>query len=178
MKVMIVSDSHSMSRDKLLAILKQQKVDYYLHCGDIYMTFDDLPLNNFYNVRGNNDNRSIKEELTLNIDGLNFWIVHGHKYNVDFNIEGLNDHIKDKNIDVVCFGHTHRPTYERENNVIFVNPGSLAYPRGRYPNPTYCIFDTSNKQVTFYDSKTNEVCDPFNIERKKVSIFDIFKRKN
>lgn len=178
MKVMILSDSHSMPRSDLLTLLKTQNVDYYIHCGDIYLTYDSLPLNNFYNCRGNNDNRNIKEELFITIDNLKFWIVHGHRYNVEFNTEGLAYNAKQQNIDVVCFGHTHRPYLQTEDNITYINPGSVTYPRGDYHNPTYCIFDTTTKEVTYYDVKTNSICNPFEISKKtKKSILSFFKKK-
>ena len=34
-------------------------------------------------------------------------------------------------MDVVVFGHTHIPTYKTIDDIIFINPGSLAYPRGK-----------------------------------------------
>lgn len=39
MKVMILSDSHHISKTDLLTLLKNNHVDYYIHCGDIYKKF-------------------------------------------------------------------------------------------------------------------------------------------
>ena len=55
MKVMILSDSHHISKTDLLTLLKNNHVDYYIHCGDIYKSFDKITLPNFYLVKGNND---------------------------------------------------------------------------------------------------------------------------
>ena len=55
MKIMILSDSHSMTKQTLLNFINQHPADYYIHCGDIYMPYSPLEIDNFYNVRGNND---------------------------------------------------------------------------------------------------------------------------
>ena len=160
MKIMILSDSHSVSKTDLLTLLKNNSVNYYIHCGDIYMTYDGINLNSFYLVRGNNDFGNIPDELFITIDDLKFYIVHGHRYDVDYNLE--------KGADIVCFGHTHRPYYDFHEGITFINPGSVCYPRGQYRNPTYCIFDTKTKKSTFYDVTTLEPCDPFSpMERPK-----------
>lgn len=46
MKVMILSDSHHISKTDLLTLLKNNRVDYYIHCGDIYKSFDKITLPN------------------------------------------------------------------------------------------------------------------------------------
>ena len=178
MKIMILSDSHSMNKTELLKLMKRHKVDYYIHCGDIYMTFDGLALDHFYNVRGNNDRPPIPKELTMVIDGLKFYIVHGHLFNVDFGIQELETYAKENHIDIVCFGHTHNPTYIVKDNIIYINPGSVTYPRGKYRGATYCLFDTQTKKVDFYDVKQNEICHPFYEKPKETfSIFHFFKKK-
>ena len=55
MKIMILSDSHSMTKQTLLNFINQHPADYYIHCGDIYMPYSPLEIDNFYNVRGNNE---------------------------------------------------------------------------------------------------------------------------
>lgn len=89
MKIMILSDSHSVSKTDLLTLLKNNSVNYYIHCGDIYMTYDGINLNSFYLVRGNNDFGNIPDELFITIDDLKFYIVHGHRYDVDYNLDYL-----------------------------------------------------------------------------------------
>lgn len=178
MKIMILSDSHSMNKAELLKLMSRHQVDYYLHCGDIYMTYQGLELENFYNVRGNNDRPPIPQELTLDIDGLRFYIVHGHLFNVDFGISELETYAKNNHIDIVCFGHTHSPTYIIKDQITYINPGSVTYPRGKYRSPTYCLFDTASRQLDFYDVKTNTICDPFHEDAKEpFSIFNFFKKK-
>lgn len=89
MKIMILSDSHMMERAELLDLLKENSVDYYIHCGDIFMDYDGLPLNNFYLVRGNNDYGKIPDVITPTFDNLKFFVTHGHRYSVGYNLNNL-----------------------------------------------------------------------------------------
>ena len=178
MKVMILSDSHSMPKKELFKIMELQQADEYIHCGDIYMPFENLEKKHFYNVRGNNDRKPIPDHLTLEIDGLRFFIVHGHLYHVDHGIHELENYAKDHHIDVVCFGHTHQPFYLVKDQIIYINPGSVTYPRGTYRRPTYCLFDTQSKEVVFYDVKDQTRCDPFvKQEKESFSFFHLCKNK-
>ena len=160
MKIMILSDSHMMERAELLDLLKENSVDYYIHCGDIFMDYDDLPLNNFYLVRGNNDYGKIPDVITPTFDNLKFFVTHGHRYSVGYNLNNLYQEGKKNGADVICYGHTHRPFLDQINDTIVINPGSVYFPRGQYHNPTYCIFDTTTKQTVFYDVLTKEQCFP------------------
>lgn len=161
MKIMILSDSHAMSKKDLMNLLQAQKVDAYIHCGDIYMTYTGLPLPNFHLVRGNNDFGDIPQELELTLDKKRFFVTHGHHYYVDYGVEELLEIAKEKDVDIVCFGHTHRPYLQQIDNITFINPGSCQFPRGNYRHPTYVIYDTTTDIVAFYDVSTNEPCDPF-----------------
>lgn len=178
MQIMILSDSHSMKKNDLIKIISRHPADCYIHCGDVFMPYTDIEIGHFYIVKGNNDRPPIPENLTLEIDGLNFFIVHGHLYHVDAGIQGLASYAKEHHIDVVCFGHTHRPTCQIQDDIIYINPGSVTYPRGQYRYPTYCLFDTKTKKVTYYNVKDDKVCDPFQAEPKKnFSLRHIFQKK-
>ena len=78
MKIMILSDSHSMTKQTLLQFIKNHPASYYIHCGDIYMPYTPLEVDHFYNVRGNNDFVDLPKDLTLDIDHLKFFICHGY----------------------------------------------------------------------------------------------------
>ena len=175
MKIMILSDSHSMTKQTLLNFINQHPADYYIHCGDIYMPYSPLDIDNFYNVRGNNDFADIPKDLTLTIDGLNFFICHGHLFHIDESMYDLEQYALNHIIDVVCFGHSHNPTCYKKENTLFINPGSVTFPRGNYPHPTYCIFDTENHEVQFYDLKENQPCNPFEVKKKESFFKRFFK---
>ena len=53
------------------------------------------------------------------------------------------EHFKPDSIsgyNVMLNGHTHIPLAKEQDGVIFVNPGSVALPRGGY-EPSYCMFE-------------------------------------
>lgn len=178
MKIMILSDSHSMKKNDLLKLLNSQKADYYVHCGDIFMPYEPLNLSNFYIVKGNNDFNITDPDLTIELDGLRFYIVHGHQYQIDLGTALLENYAQENHIDIVCFGHTHQPTYITKNHTTYINPGSVTYPRGHYRYPTYCMFDTKTKKITYYNVKDHTICDPFvKTDKKKTSRFHFFKKK-
>ncbi|WP_455683056.1 YfcE family phosphodiesterase [Thomasclavelia sp.] len=165
MKVMILSDSHTISKNDLLALFKHNQADYYIHCGDIYMSYEKLNLNNFYLAKGNNDfNKNINDDLFITIDNLKFFITHGHRYNVNANLNYLYKTGEDKNADIICFGHTHRPYFKVHKKITMINPGSICYPRGQCCCATYCIFDTKNRKNIFYDANTFLPYNPFKKE--------------
>lgn len=176
MKVMILSDSHSMSKSNLIDLLNNQAVDYYIHCGDIFMSYDTLGLSNFYLVQGNNDFGNVPKEITITLDNKKFFVTHGHLYYVDYDIEGIVAKGKEVHADIICYGHTHAPFLQTVDSILVINPGSVTYPRGAYRKPTYCILDTVTLDVTFYDASTHEVCHPFTSCKEKHSIFkNLFK---
>lgn len=44
-----------------------------------------------------------------------------------------------RGMDIVMFGHTHRPVIIVEDNITLINPGSISYPRQADGIPTYII---------------------------------------
>ena len=47
----------------------------------------------------------------------------------------------DRGIDIVLYGHTHRPVIDIDDDIIAVNPGSLSYPRQEGRQPSYAIME-------------------------------------
>ena len=53
--------------------------------------------------------------------------------------EILKDEARSRGIDIVMYGHTHRPVIERDEDIIAINPGSLTYPRQEGRQPSYVL---------------------------------------
>ena len=70
--------------------------------------------------------------------------------------------------DIVCFGHTHRAFLEELDDIIFLNPGSLTFPKG-FSNETYAIAKTSEKsiQIDVYDMKQDKPILSFKKQKKR-----------
>ncbi|WP_249029679.1 metallophosphoesterase family protein [Tannockella kyphosi] len=172
MKIMIVSDSHYLSKNELLSIMQSKQVDCYFHCGDIYMPYTPLPLSSCYVVRGNNDYTDSPQEIVTTIDGLTIYATHGHYYYVEYSKEELANKAKQMGASICFFGHTHVAFKEEINGVLCINPGSVSLPRGAFRVKTYAIMDTETFNVTFYSVETGEACDPFQeVEKHRFSFF-------
>jgi len=55
--------------------------------------------------------------------------------------ERLKQEARARGVDIVFYGHTHRPVVEIEDDVIAVNPGSISYPRQDERKPSYVIME-------------------------------------
>lgn len=85
------------------------------------------------------------------VDGLELYLTHGHIYNREnrkkFNNEGI-----------LISGHEHIPEIVEEDGMIFINPGSISYPRDGgvatymiYENKKFTIYDVTGKIVKEFD---------------------------
>lgn len=50
--------------------------------------------------------------------------------------------------DIVISGHNHLPLIYYGRQTIFINPGSIGFPIGKWALPSYCILDTSDFSCT------------------------------
>lgn len=153
MRVLIVSDTHR-KNDLYLKVLEKEKPDMVFHCGDVegseYLLTEavDCPV---HIVLGNNDFFSaLPRELTVEVGPHRVWMVHGHNYYVSFGTEELLDEAMNRNVDVVFYGHTHRPLIEKHEGITILNPGSLSYPRQEGKCPSYAIMEVEEGRETKY----------------------------
>ncbi len=145
MKVLIVSDTHR-KNDNFLKVLEQvSPVDMVVHCGDVegseYL-FESAAGCSLEIVAGNNDFFSnLPLEKEFNIGRYRVWLTHGHHYYVSMGTEMIKQEAAARGVDIVFFGHTHRPVIEYGAGVIAVNPGSISYPRQDGRNASYVLMD-------------------------------------
>jgi len=128
MKIGLISDTHGLLRPQAVYALKG--VDAIIHAGDIgsdeilEQLADIAPV---HAVRGNNDRASwanaIPEFLDLEFGKRRIYVLHNlHELSVD-----------PKQYAVVISGHSHRPKVDKQNGVLFVNPGSAGPRRFNLP---------------------------------------------
>ncbi|MCY6957039.1 metallophosphoesterase [Clostridium brassicae] len=136
MRIGVVSDTH---RDKTIlpmVVKSLEDVDLIIHLGDNVQDVEEIKKiykKNIINVKGNCDfGNKCPEEIFKEIEGVKFFITHGHKYDVKYNILNLKYRAEELGADVALFGHTHLSGIEYENGIWFVNPGSPSVPRDRY----------------------------------------------
>ncbi len=131
MKTGIISDTHGVNSFIESAMEYLRNVDLIIHAGDHYNDAEYIQRN--YDIRvigvaGNCDKENIDEKIEV-IANKKFFITHGHKYNVKTNISNIFYAGKEKNADIVIFGHSHVPFYEVEEGIVLINPGSVSLPR-------------------------------------------------
>ncbi|MCL6585591.1 MAG: metallophosphoesterase [Anoxybacillus sp.] len=162
MKVFIVSDSHGLTNELLeIANRHAHEAAAFIHCGDSELSDNCKELQPFISVGGNCDFvRSFAKEQTADIQGIRFFITHGHLYNVKMTLMNLYYRAKEVGANVVCFGHSHIALAEKIDDVLFINPGSILLPRLRKER-TYASVQIDNGQaiVQFYDLNGQEMLD-------------------
>ncbi len=147
MKVLIVSDTHR-KNDNYFVALEREKPDMVIHCGDaegseyVLTEAAGCPV---YIVTGNNDFFSaLPRELDLEIGSYKVWVTHGHNYYVSMGNEHIRQEALIRGVDIVLYGHTHRPVVDRSGKVTAVNPGSLSYPRQEGRRPSYVVMEVGD----------------------------------
>ena len=64
------------------------------------------------------------------------------------------NNLPSNDFDILLFGHTHSPLMKIINKKLFINPGSITYPRGLY-NESYIIYE--NNKFKLIDLNSNKV---------------------
>ena len=155
--VLIISDSHGLT-DEVKEIKKkyESQVDGMIHCGDSELNLHDKELEGFYYAKGNVDfDSEMEEEQAFTIDGVTFFVTHGHLFNIKSTLMPLNYRAEELGADVVCFGHSHMAGAEKVENRLFINPGSCRQPRD-HREPTYAILNWNDDlvfQLQYYNMK-------------------------
>ncbi len=149
MNILVISDSHGKTNlvFQLLQKLHSQ-LDYVIHLGDCFSDieyyttiFTDLI---FVTVTGNCD-YFYQDNLSqiITIENTRIFVTHGHKYKVKTGLEQLRRAALEVNANICLFGHTHCGEVTRSGDILFFNPGSLAFPRDGC-KPTYGLIDISS----------------------------------
>ena len=149
MKVLIVSDTHKYNRNFYEA-LRLENPDLVIHCGDAEGAEDEFAEAAACPVKvvlGNNDFFSdLPRELMLDIGPYKVWVVHALNYHVSMGNEFIKGEAIERGVDIVLYGHTHRPVLDESDSVIALNPGSLSYPRQEGRLPSYAIMELNEME--------------------------------
>ncbi|WP_087971830.1 metallophosphoesterase [Oceanobacillus rekensis] len=152
-KVLILSDSHGLT-DELTVIKERHQLELMIHCGDSELEMDAKELVGFYKVAGNCDyDVRYPNEQTIELDGVTFYITHGHLHNVKQNLLGISHRAEEEKAQVICFGHTHIAGAEQVGMQLLINPGSIRLPRNR-AEKTYAIMEWENPSAITVDFYT------------------------
>ena len=152
-KVLIMSDSHGLTEEIDMLKNRHKDIVHIIHCGDSELSIDAEQLEGIVQVAGNCDfGESFPKEKTLHIGGLNLFVTHGHLHRVKQHLQSLYYYVVDKDVDVVLYGHNHIAKAQVIDNILFINPGSIRYPRSRVEK-TYAIMswsDSEDIEVNYY----------------------------
>ena len=157
MNIMVVSDDHG--RDDFekaykLAVSKYSHIDAVIHAGDTGR-FDNSYYESicgpmFYAVAGNNDFNNNKRAMLLKFEGRTIFVTHGHRYNVYNGTTALEYAALENGADIAIFGHTHVPYHHKDNDLIVINPGSLAGIRSAEKSFAVLELGDDDTKVKFY----------------------------
>ena len=159
MKLLVVSDSH-LYENYLQRVVTHYRfhVDYMIHCGDSSLPVDDPCIQLFdIVVKGNHDDAPFPIYKTFQ----HICVTHGQYYGVYYGYDQLIQLCQKENCYLCLHGHTHVPTVQKHQNILFVNPGSLMMNRGSYGYGTYALIDIRDNndiQVEFHHCQTDEIC--------------------
>lgn len=140
----VLSDTHGLFRPELLPALAG--VDHILHAGDVgdpAILTELARIAPVTAIRGNIDTHGpcslLPATEAIELAGCLLYIVHA--------LDALDLNPQAAGIGVVLFGHSHRPSIEHRNGVLYLNPGS-AGPR-RFNLPITCaLLHIQNGQPT------------------------------
>jgi len=139
-RVLIISDSHGRT-DRIDDVVRTAGAhDLLLHAGD--HAEDVLGRHkNLHAVCGNCDvpGTAGLEEI-FDVLGVKVLLTHGHALNVKTSPLPLIYRAAELDASLAVFGHTHTPALFVEDGRVFLNPGSLSYPRG-HTACTYAVLE-------------------------------------
>jgi putative phosphoesterase len=155
---MIVSDTHRRHGNLMEAIDREGVIDKLIHLGDFEGEEDiisSMVKCEVVFVPGNNDFFApYDREVELMLGKYKVLLTHGHYYYVSLDLQTLREEGIARGMDIVMFGHTHRPVISIEDNITLINPGSISYPRQSDHKPTYIMMEINDKDEIKYTLKT------------------------
>ena len=157
MKILIVSDTHGQEKNLEEVLKKEEPIDALIHLGDLEGGEDFISTHvkcPVYLVSGNNDFFcSLPREREITLGKYKVLITHGHYYCVSNGYERICQEGISRQMDIVMFGHTHRPVILEKDGIIVLNPGSLSFPRQRDGQRSYIVMEKSEGEPPTFEIK-------------------------
>ncbi len=158
MKILVVSDTHGYVDNLERVLAREKNVEMMIHCGDVEGDERYIRERTGYYpcciVKGNNDYFSdLPKEVVFDIYKYKIMVTHGHTYGVSMSTVGLREEARKRGVQIVVFGHTHRPFLEEKNGITLLNPGSLTYPRQSGRVPGYLVLQINEDGNIKYEQK-------------------------
>jgi uncharacterized protein len=155
MKILVISDTHRTPQRVKKVMEQEDDIDLLFHLGDFQGGLEyieeicKVPVKA---VRGNCDFTSSQPEERLEeVCGYTFFLTHGHRYGVNYDLIELEEVARACGADVAIFGHIHKPVFNRmEDGFLLLNPGSLSEPRQYPPEASYMILEIDEETGKLY----------------------------
>ncbi|MDI6751446.1 MAG: YfcE family phosphodiesterase [bacterium] len=158
MKIGVVSDSHKnlVYLRKAIELIIEKGAEYIIHLGDDYQ---DAEILSEYPIKGLRVpgvfcpeylDKSVKNRVIEEISAVKILITHTIFSHKNDQKEDLvpEDVIKNKEVDLVLFGHTHLYEIKKEEGVLCFNPGHLQEIMTKGRSATFGIVTIKNKEIT------------------------------
>ncbi len=149
MKIVVFSDTHGLTSSAQEVVEKNLDADLFIFLGDgeneYNFVYKNYPQKSFLGVAGNCDYYSNLPDIgELFLKGKKIVYTHGHRYSVRGSIDVLYILAKEREADIVLFGHTHERFYSVRDGIHFLNPGSATIPRDG-KEPSYAVIELTEK---------------------------------
>ena len=134
MKILVFSDSHG-SMGKMVEAMEHERPQHVFFLGDHYR--DGMELSSLYPdvsmdlVRGNCDWGKAPDLRVVELEGVRFLLTHGHLQYVKSGLDELVQEGLHRQVNVVCFGHTHLAKVVYRQGIYLMNPGTVGGCRAR-----------------------------------------------
>jgi putative phosphoesterase len=141
--IAVLSDTHGSLSAEAIEVLGN--VDLIIHAGDI-----DTPevletlrgIGPVVAVQGNMDGgpwtKGLSRTEVVEIEDVRIYVLH--------NIDRLDLDPEAAGFHAIISGHTHRPEIREDRGVLFLNPGSAAWPKAKNP-PTMAIVCVKERSI-------------------------------
>ena len=142
--IIVISDTHGRLHDNEVLWEAFDNADYIFHLGDglnEIRKLKEIYKDKLIYVYGNCDGISSELEKTVEIEGVKFFLTHGHNYNVKAHDIFLQLRGEELGVNCCLYGHTHLPQISEFGNLKLINSGSLTYSK------TYCYMSVVNGKV-------------------------------
>jgi putative phosphoesterase len=154
----VLSDSHRNLkglREVVKAILARQSVDVFIHLGDDFEdaeVFDEFGCD-YMRVPGvfsdHYADRSVPNRIITEFEGWRFLLTHTRESHPN----DLRGDLKPEEVsggravDVMLYGHSHKPDLTEKDGILFVNPGHLKTSDKKGFGPSYAIIEIDRKTI-------------------------------
>ena len=169
MKITVISDTHlkpgqsiEMLPPTLLKMLASS--DMIVHAGDFVslQCYNELKeINPLVAVAGNMDSPELRQILpqhtTFDADGIRIGVTHQGQLSV-IDMTGLGYFARELEVDLLIFGHIHRPKIHKSGDTTLLCPGSSTSPRQSEPSAAEVTIEEGEVSVVIVNFE-GKVCD-------------------